>query len=173
MINISILSPCSENCFHLRHSSDIIWDGRMCNGFFKLCHCYLSTKALFSFISMLYEVCYWILIVCFMHRNTVEILMTNFSKFDRIEAIVTKPEGDFTCDEKTNLRRFMWVMTHDVSMFMTFLLCYSSFKWCEVSVFCWCQSCVWAGDSLNIYSVFSTYDTLMLILLLACGAMIA
>jgi hypothetical protein len=30
----------------------------------------------------------------------VEILMTNFSKFDRIEAIVTKPEGNFTCDEK-------------------------------------------------------------------------
>jgi hypothetical protein len=77
---------------------------------------------------MLYEMCYWILIVYFIHRNAVEILMTNFSKFDRIEAIAIKPEGDFTCDEKTNLRRFMWVMTHDVSMFMTFLLCYSSFK---------------------------------------------
>ncbi|GFG37443.1 hypothetical protein Cfor_07170 [Coptotermes formosanus] len=46
-------------------------------------------------------------------RNTMEILMANFSKFDRIEAIVTKPEGDFTCDEKTDLRRFMWVMSHD------------------------------------------------------------
>jgi len=54
--------------------------------------------------------------------------MTNFSKFDTIEAIVTKPKGDFTCDEKTNLRRFMWVMTHDVTVFMTVLLCYSSFE---------------------------------------------
>ena len=54
--------------------------------------------------------------------------MANFSKFDRIEAIVTKPEGDFTCDEKTDLRRFMCVMTHDVSVVMVFLLCYSSIK---------------------------------------------
>jgi len=100
----------------------------MCNSFFKLRHCYLSTKALFSFINVLYEVCYWILIVYFIRRNTVEILMTNFSKFDRIEAIVTKPEGNFTSDENTDLSRFMWVMTHDVSMFMTFLLCYSSFE---------------------------------------------
>jgi hypothetical protein len=46
--------------------------------------------------------------------------MANFSKFDRIEAIVTKPVGDFTCDGKTNLSRFMWVMTRDVSMFMIF-----------------------------------------------------
>jgi hypothetical protein len=99
--------------------------------------------------------------------------MANFSKFDRIEAIVTKPEGNLTCDGKTNLRRFMWVMTHDVSVFMNFLLCYSSVKLCEVSVFCWCQSCARAGDSQHIYSVFSIYVMLMLILLLACGAMIA
>jgi len=71
---------------------------------------------------MQYEVCYWILIVYFIRTNTVEILMTNFSKFDRVEAIVTKPEGDFTCDEKTDLRWFMWVMTHDVTVFMTLLL---------------------------------------------------
>jgi hypothetical protein len=58
----------------------------------------------------------------------MEILMANFSKFDRIEAIVTKPEGDFTCDEKTDLRRFMWVMSHDVSVLLIFLLCYSSIK---------------------------------------------
>jgi len=77
---------------------------------------------------MLYEVYYLILIVYFIYRNTVEILMANFSKFDRIEAIITKPEIDFTCDGKTNLRRFMWVMTYDVSVFMTFLLCYSSVK---------------------------------------------
>jgi len=100
----------------------------MCNGFFKLCHCYLSARALFSFINMLYKVCYWIFIVYFIHSYRVEILMTNFSKFDTIEAIVTKPKGDFTCDEKTNLRRFMWVMTHDVTVFMTVLLCYSSFE---------------------------------------------
>jgi hypothetical protein len=42
--------------------------------------------------------------------------MANFSKFDTIYATVTKPEGDFICDDKTNLERFMWEMTHDVSI---------------------------------------------------------
>lgn len=171
-MNISILSPCNEDCFHLRHSSDFIWDAKTCKGFFNLRHCYLSTKALFSYSSILYGVCYLTFIVYFIHRNAVQIVMANFSKFDRIESIVTKPEGDFTCDEKTDLRRFMWVMTHDVSVFMTFLLCYSPVKWCEVTVFCWCQSCVTAGNLCHSYSIFSIYGMLMLILLPACGATI-
>jgi hypothetical protein len=49
--------------------------------------------------------------------------MANFSKFDKIEATVTKPESDFTCDGKTNLTRFMWIMTHDVSVFMICFCC--------------------------------------------------
>ena len=46
--------------------------------------------------------------------------MANFSKSDRIEAIVTKPVGNFTCDRKTDAKQFMWVMTHDVSVLMIF-----------------------------------------------------
>lgn len=46
--------------------------------------------------------------------------MTSFSKFDMIYVTVTKPEGSFTCDDKTDLKRFMWIMTHDVSVYSIF-----------------------------------------------------
>lgn len=46
--------------------------------------------------------------------------MTNFSKFDVIYSTVTKPEGSFACDDKTDLKRFMWVMTYDVSAYIIF-----------------------------------------------------
>ncbi|XP_021923280.1 uncharacterized protein LOC110831513 isoform X3 [Zootermopsis nevadensis] len=49
----------------------------------------------------------------YVKRNSIDILMTNFSKFDVIYSTVTKPEGSFACDDKTDLKRFMWVMTYD------------------------------------------------------------
>jgi hypothetical protein len=66
---------------------------------------------------MIYKEWCLFLAVNFISRNAVEISMANFSKFDTIYATVTKPEGDFACDDVTDLERFMWVMTHDVSVF--------------------------------------------------------
>jgi len=46
-----------------------------------------------------------------------------------IYATVTKPEGSFTCDDKTDLKkRFMWVMTHDVSVYIIFFTIFLSFR---------------------------------------------
>lgn len=66
----------------------------------------------------------------FISRSSVKIIMTNIFKFDMIYAIVTKPEGSFTCDDKTDLKRFMWVMTHDVSVHISFTMLLIKLKQC-------------------------------------------